>query len=155
VTNNPDFDSLPAWSPDGTKIAFLTSRDGNDEVYVMNTNGSGQMNVTNNLASDTEPDWQPLQTPKVVRLKAKPKTVEAGEKTRLKAKVKPCAGHEGDVVEFYRKKKRIATKMSNANCVAKLKVRVRKTTRFRAVSPAQDLDHLAGTSKPVKVKVVS
>jgi hypothetical protein len=32
--------------------------------------------------------------------------------------------------------------------------RVRKTTKFRAVSPEQDLDHVAGTSKPVKVKVL-
>jgi hypothetical protein len=39
--------------------------------------------------------------------------------------------------------------------VAKLKVKVTRTTKFRAVSPMQDLDHLAGTSKPVKVKVVS
>jgi Tol biopolymer transport system component len=56
------------------------------------------------------------------------------------------------VVEFYRKKNRIAKRKSNGKCMAKLKVEVSKTTRFRAVSPEQDFDHLAGTSKPVKVR---
>jgi hypothetical protein len=37
--------------------------------------------------------------------------------------------------------------------VAKLKVRGRKTTTFRALSLAQDFDHLAAISKKVKVKV--
>ena len=32
---------LPAWSPDGSKIAFTSNRDGNPEIYVMNRDGSG------------------------------------------------------------------------------------------------------------------
>jgi Tol biopolymer transport system component len=155
LTNDPEDDSSPTWSPDGTRISFATNRLGTDEVFVMAAaDGSGQTNLTNNLpASDSNPDWQRMFT-KEVTLKAKPKKVEEGEKTRLKAKVSPCEGHEGDVVEFYRKKKRIATKKSNAECVAKAKVKVKKTTKFTAVSPEQDADHLAGTSKPVKVKAV-
>lgn len=154
LTNAAGFDGFPAWSPDGTSLAFHTSRDGNAEVYVMNADGSGQINVSSNpAADDDQPDWQPLFA-KNVTLKAKPKKVEEGEKTRLKAKVTPCEGHEGDVVEFYRKKKRIAKKKSNDQCVAKLKVKVTMTTKFTAVSPMQDLDHLASKSKPVKVKVV-
>ena len=31
-----------AWSPDGKQIAFLTTRNGGDDVYVMNADGSGQ-----------------------------------------------------------------------------------------------------------------
>ena len=31
---------LPAWSPDGTRIAFMSIRDGNPEIYVMNRDGS-------------------------------------------------------------------------------------------------------------------
>jgi hypothetical protein len=91
--------------------------------------------------------------PKSVTLKAKPRKVEKGEKTRLTATVTPCPGHEGDVVEFYRRSKKIATKASNDNCVAKHKVKVKRTAKFQAVSPMQDLDHLAGTSKIVKVRV--
>jgi hypothetical protein len=96
----------------------------------------------------------PGPSPKTVKLKAKPRTVDRGDRTRLRAKVLPCAGHEGDVVEFFRKKKRIATKASNASCVARLRVKMRRTARFRAVSPQQDDDHLAGTSRKVKVRVL-
>jgi len=48
------------FSPDDSKIAFTTSRDGNYEVYAMNPDGTGQMNLTNNSASDSDPDWQPI-----------------------------------------------------------------------------------------------
>jgi hypothetical protein len=91
---------------------------------------------------------------KRVTLKAKPRRVEEGNRTRLRAVVRPCQGHEGDVVQFFRKKKRIATKASNTSCVAKLRVKVRRTARFRAVSPQQDDDHLAGTSRKVRVRVL-
>jgi Tol biopolymer transport system component len=36
----------PRWSPDGTKISFVTNRDGYKEIYVMNADGSGQVNVS-------------------------------------------------------------------------------------------------------------
>ncbi|TKJ30530.1 MAG: hypothetical protein CEE40_04845 [Chloroflexi bacterium B3_Chlor] len=36
----------PVWSPDGIKIAFETQRDGNSEIYVMNTNGTDQIRLT-------------------------------------------------------------------------------------------------------------
>jgi hypothetical protein len=35
------------WSPDGARIAFDTDRDGNQRIYVMNADGSGQVNLTN------------------------------------------------------------------------------------------------------------
>jgi len=156
ITNTPDDESAPAWSPDGTRLLFQADGgDGTDEIFVMNADGSGRTNLSNFPGfSEFTPDWQRLAPlTKRVTLRAKPRTVSPGERTTLRAKIKPCEGHEGDVVEFYRKKKRIAKKKSNANCVAKLKVKVTRTTRFRAVSPQQDLDHLAGTSKLVKVKV--
>ena len=52
-------DTAPAWSPDGTKIAFTSGRDGNLEIYTMNADGTGQTNVTNNAARDVEPAWAP------------------------------------------------------------------------------------------------
>ncbi len=36
----------PAWSPDGRKIAFVSDRDGNSGIYLMNTDGSGQRRLT-------------------------------------------------------------------------------------------------------------
>lgn len=41
------------------KIAFISTRDGNHEVYVMNPDGSGQTNLTKNDAYDAHPEWSP------------------------------------------------------------------------------------------------
>jgi hypothetical protein len=59
LTNDSATDSAPNWSPDGSKIAFETNRDGNFEVYVMNADGSGLLNLTSNSASDRQPSWSP------------------------------------------------------------------------------------------------
>jgi len=48
---------LPA--PPTGSIAFVTDRDGNDEIYVMNVDGTGAVNVTSNSASETQPAWSP------------------------------------------------------------------------------------------------
>ena len=50
---------LPIWSPDGTRIAFTTNRDGNPEIYVMNRDGSGLRRMTNHPAIDVSPTWSP------------------------------------------------------------------------------------------------
>jgi WD40-like Beta Propeller Repeat/Thrombospondin type 3 repeat len=52
-----DYD--PAWSPDGTKIAFTSDRDGNDEVYVMNADGTQESRLTDNSVPDKWPSWHP------------------------------------------------------------------------------------------------
>jgi len=39
------------------KIAFTSNRDGNNEIYVMNADGSNQTNLTNSPAFDWYPDW--------------------------------------------------------------------------------------------------
>jgi Tol biopolymer transport system component len=49
----------PTWSPDGTKIAFVSYRDGNAELYVMNADGQNPVRLTNNNVEDLQPDWSP------------------------------------------------------------------------------------------------
>jgi dipeptidyl aminopeptidase/acylaminoacyl peptidase len=43
----------------GSRIAFATERDGNSEVYVMNENGGGLVNLSKNPAPDLRPRWSP------------------------------------------------------------------------------------------------
>lgn len=52
-------DGWPRWSPDGTKIAFDSRRDGNWEIYIANVDGSESRRVTNNDEGDTRHDWSP------------------------------------------------------------------------------------------------
>jgi Tol biopolymer transport system component len=59
-SGNPAWNFEPQWSPTDAKIVFTSFRDGNAEIYVMNTDGSGQTNLTRNRASDTSPSWVPL-----------------------------------------------------------------------------------------------
>jgi TolB protein len=48
------------WSPDGKRIAFNTGRDGNQEIYVMNADGSKPTNVTRAPDSiEGLADWSP------------------------------------------------------------------------------------------------
>src|SRR5712671_6861422 len=51
--------SDPAFSPDGSRIVFVSSRDGNAEIYLMNADGTGASRVT----SDPQPDGRPSFTP--------------------------------------------------------------------------------------------
>lgn len=46
-----------AWSPDGTRIAFDSSMDGDSEIYVVNPNGTNLRQLTNNTASDRFSSW--------------------------------------------------------------------------------------------------
>jgi Tol biopolymer transport system component len=61
LTYTGDGTESATWSPDGSKIAFESSRDGNREIYVMNADGSGQENLTRSaeLVQDREPRWSP------------------------------------------------------------------------------------------------
>jgi len=49
----------PAFSPDGSRIAFVTQRDGNPEIYVMNADGTGVTRVTNDPQVDGRPAFAP------------------------------------------------------------------------------------------------
>ena len=44
---------------DGKRIAFVSDRDGNPEIYVMDTDGGNLQNLTDNPAVDHSPSWSP------------------------------------------------------------------------------------------------
>jgi len=56
LTNNPAIDGLPTWSPDGKQIAFLSTRDGQWAIWVMNADGSSQRKLFD-LPGPMGPDW--------------------------------------------------------------------------------------------------
>src|SRR5258705_13537728 len=57
LTDTPAADGDPAWSPDGTRLAFTSTRDGNSEIYVMNADGSGVTRLTSDPNRDGQPAW--------------------------------------------------------------------------------------------------
>ena len=59
LTDNDADDYSLRWSPDGRRIAFMSERDGNHEIYVMNADGSGVTRLTHNDAADGQPIWSP------------------------------------------------------------------------------------------------
>lgn len=78
LTDTPGTNKQPAWSPDGTKIAFESTRNGwptlpdytplgydghnygDEEIYIMDVDGSNQVNVTNNpREGEAFPAWAP------------------------------------------------------------------------------------------------
>lgn len=58
--NSAEEDHSPAWAPDGDTLAFVSTRDGNPEIYTANANDDGPpQRLTINEAADTEPVWSP------------------------------------------------------------------------------------------------
>jgi TolB protein len=49
----------PAWSMDGTKIAFSSSRSGDPEIWVANADGGSLHKVTSFVGPDVAPTWNP------------------------------------------------------------------------------------------------
>jgi Tol biopolymer transport system component len=66
LTDNDVQDDSPNWSPapfagrgGAAQIAFVSNRDGNDEIYVMNADGSEVHRLTHNEVDDWWPVWSP------------------------------------------------------------------------------------------------
>ncbi len=59
LTNDPGLDWMPAWSPNGKLIAFVSDRQGGDALWVINADGSQPRKIAD-LAY--EPTWSPDST---------------------------------------------------------------------------------------------
>src|SRR5579872_3015857 len=53
----PSFAQMPVWSPDGRNIAFMSFREGYCSVFLMNSDGSQQTNLTPKAAGDANASW--------------------------------------------------------------------------------------------------
>ena len=62
VSQSAAYDGWPAWSPDGTTIAFSSNRSGPanvGQIYLVNPDGSGLRQLTAGAGSFAQPSWSP------------------------------------------------------------------------------------------------
>jgi WD40 repeat protein len=59
VTDNTALNYNAKFSPDGSRMVFVSERDGNPEVYIMNSDGSSPTRLTNNNTVDAAPEFSP------------------------------------------------------------------------------------------------
>ena len=59
LIGGPTADLRPSWSPDGRRLAFMSNRDGNFEIYLADANGSNVRRLTEDPGNDFNPDWSP------------------------------------------------------------------------------------------------
>ncbi|MGI8721742.1 MAG: TolB family protein [Geodermatophilaceae bacterium] len=66
LTNQFGVDVNPAWSPDGSRIVFISDRDRAGQlpptdVYVMQADGTGVVRATDNPDSEEDVEWRPTE----------------------------------------------------------------------------------------------
>jgi len=63
LTDTEAYDDYPDWSPDGSKIVFISQRDtgnlGISKIYTVNPDGSGIKQLTTGITDDSLPQWSP------------------------------------------------------------------------------------------------
>ncbi len=59
LTDNTGYELETSWSPDGTKVLFVSNASGNREIYFMDVDGNNWVQLTNNPAEDAGPAWSP------------------------------------------------------------------------------------------------
>ena len=63
LTGWPGAEGSPSWSPDGTRIAFSSDGDGDHEIYLMNADGTGLVNLAHNPPGRLTRPKSPLPVP--------------------------------------------------------------------------------------------
>jgi Tol biopolymer transport system component len=133
----------PAWSPDGTKIAFFSDRNSDgvfpieacleqtkglsgdqcdDEIWTVNADGTNPVQVTNNDVNDINPDWQSIPIPPPPPPPAPP-VVPA-----TKPKVSVAGVRSACVAKTFHVRFRVSTASSVKSVVVKLDGRRIKST---------------------------
>jgi TolB protein len=59
LTDSPGLDAFADWSPEGTRIAFVSGREGNCDIFVMDPDGSNLLNLTQSEEDELYPSWSP------------------------------------------------------------------------------------------------
>ena len=89
ATGGDEGEAGAAWSPDGRWIAFASDADGDFDIYVVRTDGSGYRKLTDNAVGDDSPSWSPDGTRLVLARTWEDKTaivahdLQTGEETTV------------------------------------------------------------------------
>ena len=59
LTRDKGDNESPSWSPDGSLIAFASTREGSSRIYVMTGLGTDQRRLLNLTGEQTNPKWSP------------------------------------------------------------------------------------------------
>lgn len=59
LTKHQSSSSSPRWSPDGSRLAFVSARDGSPQIWTMDVNGGGLKKITNISTGAGDPIWSP------------------------------------------------------------------------------------------------
>jgi len=59
LTDDPDRDRWPKWSPDGRQIAFYSNRSGKFLIWIMNADGTGLHRPIDEMENLIYPSWEP------------------------------------------------------------------------------------------------
>ncbi|MEA3324759.1 MAG: hypothetical protein U9Q37_06430 [Euryarchaeota archaeon] len=59
LTDHPGYDADPKFSPDGTKITYLSEDQDNFDIWMMNPDGSGKERLTESPGADADIEWNP------------------------------------------------------------------------------------------------
>jgi TolB protein len=60
LTTHPNQDLVPAWSPDGEYLSWVTNRDGNTSIYIIKEDGTNLRKLTPLVNTDfLSPSWSP------------------------------------------------------------------------------------------------
>ena len=61
LTDHAALDFNAAFAPDGRRIAFVSGRDGNQEIYILDREGGRPTRLTDEFSLDDRPAWHPEQ----------------------------------------------------------------------------------------------
>jgi Tol biopolymer transport system component len=59
VTDHPETDHAPEWSPDGRSIAFHSDRGASTSIWILDTEDGSLTQLTDDSGNDHYPDWSP------------------------------------------------------------------------------------------------
>ena len=96
LTDSPKADANPRWSADGNTIAFISSREGGPQIWLMNPDGSNQRKLTSISTGASGVEWSPTGAQLIFNSEVYPDCAsddcnkqrdEEKEKSKVKARI--------------------------------------------------------------------